>query len=73
MKIKCFLYVTGFFLCNRKVNLESLRWNVPEIDTVHVCRGRVNSHSLIEWTSQGLARKTETPLCVLDIKRLIEN
>lgn len=41
--------------------------------TVHVCRGRVNSHSLIEWTSQGLARKTEAALCVLHIKKLIEN
>ena len=41
--------------------------------TVHVCRGRVNSHSLIEWTNQGLARKTEAALCVLHIKRLSEN
>lgn len=41
--------------------------------TVHVCRGRVNSHSLTEWTSQGLARRTEAALCVLDIQRLIEN
>ena len=43
------------------------------ITEMECCRGRVNSHSLIEWTSQGLARRTEASLCVLDIQRLIEN
>ena len=37
------------------------------------CLFFLSPHSLIEWTNQGLARKTEAALCVLHIKRLSEN
>lgn len=60
----------------REINLKSLRWNVPGIDTAPVsvvmC-GVGQTHTLTEEESQGLVRKTEAGLCVLDIKSLIQN
>lgn len=78
VKIKSLLSMrTGSLLYRRRVDLKSLRRNVPETDPAHVSGhvsmsavtyGTRQSHTVSLSRNRGLVRKIEATLCVLYIE-----